>query len=91
VSAADHADFDTELIGALCDKHRAELPEGTAWIDSPIVTIAGEVRISNQLLSGRFESRPLRGAARARFWLRHRATRSRERIALWIAPWLWDD
>jgi hypothetical protein len=69
-----------------------ELPEGTMAVEiSSVKTTAGEVRISNQMLSGRFERRPLRGVARARFWLRFRAIRSRERVALWIAPWLWDD
>jgi hypothetical protein len=86
------ADFETELIGALCDEYLAELPEGTMAVEIPSVrTTVGEVRISEQLLSDRFESRPLRGVARARFWLRFRTARSRERIALWIAPWLWDD
>lgn len=73
---------------------RRELPEGMMAVKIPVVrTTAGEIRISNQLLSDRFatDGPPLARLVRARFWLRVRAIRSRSRIAEWIAPWLGDD
>lgn len=64
----------------------------TGVIMDALWTTAGEVRISNQLLSDRFAvDLPLAPRMRrARFWLRVRTIRLRERVATWIAPWLRD-
>jgi hypothetical protein len=70
------------------------LPEGRMAVKIPIArTTAGEVRISNQLLSDRFAVDPPLAPRmrRARFWLRVRTIRLRERVATWIAPWLCDE
>ena len=83
------ANFDAQLMAELS---ALQLPSGTMAVNIPVVrTTGGEIYVSNQLLSDRFVTGPsLTRPVRVRFWLRVRAIRVRESIAVRIAPWLRD-
>jgi hypothetical protein len=73
-----------DLTGAPTTPYEPDPTEG-------LRTIAGYVRVSNQMLTGDYSGGPpLRQRVRARLWLRRRVSSARERVALWICPWLWD-
>lgn len=86
----DDPGFDDLIYSDLADQY-PELPEGAMTVKIPIVAMAGEIRISDQLLSGRFTApKPPSRRLRVRSWLRNRAIQPRDRVAVWIAPWLDD-
>jgi hypothetical protein len=88
--------FDQQIVSEMANEVGwASLPDGSYFIPSPVVTVAGEVRVSSELLTvADYDRRFGRGTHPRKvpvsMRLRQRASDVRERVALWIAPWLSD-